>query len=285
MERRIFGRSNESVSVIGVGTYYDTIDTSGEKKVSEVASKEEKIEGIKRAVELGINLIDTAESYTTEPLVREAVKDFKRDDLFIATKVWPNHLRYDDVIKAARRSLERLSCRYIDLYQIHWPNPKVPIKETMRAMEKLVSDGIIRYIGVSNFSLEELKEAREALTKSEIISNQLEYSLQERSIEKEMLPYTQAENIAVLAYRPIGHGKLANPSGKLGSCIEKMAEKYGKTNAQIAINWLLNKSNLVFPIPRVSSAKRAEENAGAVGWYLSYDDVRFLDKCSKEGFI
>jgi diketogulonate reductase-like aldo/keto reductase len=141
MEYRDFGRTKVKVSAIGMGTYYDVSWTMASRLLSHRQGREDKIAALKSGIEIGINLIDTAEMYDTEPLVAEAIRGFNRDAVFIATKVWSTHLKYQQVLKAAKRSLEKLQCSYIDLYQIHWPNPLVPIKDTMRAMEKLVDEG------------------------------------------------------------------------------------------------------------------------------------------------
>jgi diketogulonate reductase-like aldo/keto reductase len=262
-----------------MGTYYDVSWIMASRLFSHREGREDKVAALKRGIELGINLIDTAEMYDTETLVAEAIRGCKRDALFIATKVWSTHLRYNQVLKAAERSLAKLQCDYIDLYQIHWPNPIVPIKNTMRAMEKLVDEGKVRYIGVSNFSLSQMKEAEETLSKHELTSNQLQYSLVARKIETDLLPYCDRNNIAVLAYRPIAHGALANPSGKLSEIIDEISRKHGgKTPAQIALNWLVNKSKMVFPIPRASRPERVMENMGAVGWNLDSGDLIKLEQ-------
>jgi diketogulonate reductase-like aldo/keto reductase len=148
------------------------------------------VEPLRRGVELGAFLIDTAEMYRTEDAVGQAVKGI-RDRVFIATKVLGSHLRYDQVMRAAENSLRQLGTDYIDLYQIHWPNSSVPIKETMRAMEALADFGQVKYIGVSNFSVKELEEARAAMTRYPIVSNQVLYNLKRRGIEKDLLPYCQ----------------------------------------------------------------------------------------------
>ena len=155
---------------------------------------------------------------------------------------------------------------YVDLYQVHWPNPRVPIRETMSAMEEMKESGKIVNIGVSNFSLEQTKEANEALKKSQISSNQVDYSLANRSIERDLLPYCQREGIAVLAYFPLGHGKLASSAKLL-----PMSQKYSKTPAQVGLNWLASKLS-VFPIPRASRAVHVRENFGASGWQISESD-------------
>jgi diketogulonate reductase-like aldo/keto reductase len=279
MEYREFGRAKVKVSAIGMGTYYDVSSIVASRLFSLRQGEHDKIAALKNGIELGINLIDTAEMYDTEPLVAEAIQGFKRDTLFIATKVWSTHLEYDQVLKAAQRSLEKLRCGYIDLYQIHWPNPMVPIKETMSAMEKLVNEGKVRYIGVSNFSLSQMKEAEEALSRHELVSNQVEYSLKVRRIEADVLPYCNRNSIAILAYRPVAHGALANPSGQLKMIVDEISQKHEeKTPAQIALNWLVNKSKIVFPIPRASRPERIIENVGALGWNLDPEDLAKLDQ-------
>src|SRR5262249_25651824 len=130
---------------------------------------------IKKAVELGARLVDTAEMYGTEETVGAAIKGM-RDKVFIATKVSGNHLRYEQVLAAAEGSLKRLGVETIDLYQVHWPDPAVPIAETMGAMEKLVDDGKVRFIGVSNFYLKNLREAGAAMKRHKIDANQVKYS-------------------------------------------------------------------------------------------------------------
>ncbi|MFQ5918398.1 MAG: aldo/keto reductase, partial [Candidatus Binatia bacterium] len=154
------------------------------------------VEPLRKGISLGAFLIDTAEIYSTEGIVGEAVKG-QRDQVFIATKVSVSHLRYDDVLRAAEDSLRRLGTNVIDLYQVHWPNRSVPIRETMRAMEKLVDMGKVKFIGVSNFSVRDLKEAQESMVKYRVVSNQVLYSLDDREIEENVLPYCEENNILV----------------------------------------------------------------------------------------
>src|SRR5215510_8858017 len=166
------------------------------------------VEPLRLGIELGAFLIDTAEIYGTENVVGQAVKGL-RDRVFLATKVSPDHLRYDEMRRAAEASLHRLETNYIDLYQIHWPNAYVPIQETMRAMEALVDAGLVKYIGVSNFSLNQLREAQAAMRKYSIVSNQVLYNLNRRYIEWDLLPYCQQQRITIIAYTPLDDGRLA----------------------------------------------------------------------------
>ena len=220
-----------------------------------------------------MNLIDTAEMYAhggAETLVGEAIKLRKRDDVFIATKAWPTHLHHDDLINACLASAQRLGVRQIDLYQIHWPNPVVPIRETMEAMEKLVRDGLIRHIGVSNFSAEQTSEAQDALTRSELASNQVEYSLTKRSVEQNLLPYCEKERITLIAYSPLGHGNL--PKSLIP---DSTLAKYHFTTAQAALNWVTRNARVV-AIPKSARPEHTEENAASVSVRMTENDYRLI---------
>lgn len=266
MEYRRLGGTTEKVSTIGMGTWRFGSYRSPEERAKQV-------ESLRRGVELGINLIDTAEIYASgrsEEVVGEAIHR-TRKSVFLATKVAPVNLHHDDVIRACRTSLRRLGVSYIDLYQIHWPNPMVPIRETMSAMEKLVEEGKLRNIGVSNFNLKQLQEAQSSLSKAELGSVQLDYSLIHRRVEHDVLPYCERENIALLAYYPLGHGKLPSDSR-----LQPLSSSRGKTKAQVALRWLADKPN-VFPIPRASRPDHVRENAGASDWELSSQERAELD--------
>ena len=140
------------------------------------------VEPLEAGIGQGAWLIDTAEMYRTEDVVGRAIAS-RRKEVFLATKVSGSHLRRDQVLRAADASLRLLDTDYIDLYQIHWPNRGVPIAETMGAMESLVEQGLVKYVGVSNFNLGELQEAQNAMSRNPIVSNQVLYSLKDREIE------------------------------------------------------------------------------------------------------
>jgi diketogulonate reductase-like aldo/keto reductase len=272
MEFKTFGRTGRSVSEIGVGTYYD-IPWMFWALLGWKRGAQSKVEAVKAGLAGGINLIDTAESYNSEGFVGDVIGGLKREDLFVATKVTPTHLRYGSVFKALERSLKRLRTPYVDLYQIHYPLPLLSMKGTMRAMEELLDQGKIRGIGVSNFSLKQMKESNSHLKKAQLAATQMEYSLVHRGIEKDIVPYCRENGIAVLAYRPLGHGKLAAEQAKL----KKFCEKYSKTSAQIALKWLMSQPN-VFPIPRASNVVHVREDVEASGWKMDEDDLRELDR-------
>jgi diketogulonate reductase-like aldo/keto reductase len=281
MEYHEFGSTGVKVSDVGMGTYYDPAYLTISLVFRYKGDRAKKIAALRKGLELGINLIDTAEIYQTEDIVAEAIKDHERENLFLATKVSWHHLRYQSVLRAAENSLKRLKCSYIDLYQIHAPNRRVPVEETMKAMEKLVDEGKVRHIGVSNFSLEQMKKAEEALSKNRLASNQVEYSLKVRTLGNGLLPHCEQKRIAILAYRPIAHGALAKPEGQLKMLMDEISQRNGgKTPAQIALNWLIGKSKMVFPIPRASGPERVIENAGSVGWSLKAEDMKKLEEAA-----
>ena len=270
MKVKEFGKTGMKTSEVGMGTYYDPfwIATAFGGWRRGAASK---VEAIKAGLDAGITLVDTAEIYRSEPLVAKAMSGRKRDEVFLATKAWPSHLHRDDLIRSFDRSLARLETSYVDLYQVHFPNRKVPIRETMATMERLVEGGKLRHIGVSNFSLEQIEEAQSALPKSELSSVQLDYSLVSRDVERDVLPYCEKERIALMAYYPLGHGKL--PSDPR---LDSFSSRYGKTRAQVALRWLADKAS-VFPIPRASKKAHVVENAGAADWELSDQDTADLN--------
>ena len=255
-----------------MGTFYDgswiVLARLGWK-----SSAARRVEAIKAGLAGGISMIDTVEVYNSEPLVAEAIQGYKREDLFIATKATLTHLRRKGLLKALEKSLRRLKTSYVDLYQVHQPNPIVPIRETMGAMEELLEAGKIRAIGVSNLSLKRMMEANASLKRARLASTQMSYSLLHREIEKDIIPYCRREGIDVLAYFPLGHGKLAGEREKL----HVFCEKYSKTPAQVALNWLTSQPN-VFPIPWATNPVHVRENLGASGWRLSAQDLQELDR-------
>ena len=234
------------------------------------------VEPIKKAIDLGSILVDTAESYCTEEIVGEAVRQV-RNRVFIATKISPRHFRRSDVLIAAEKSLERLRTDYIDLYQLHRPNYTVPIEETIGAMEELVDRGKIRFIGVSNFSVSELRKAQAALSRYRVVSNQVRYSLVDRSAEVDLLRYCKENQITVIAYSPlalgINHIKAKDPHAVLN----RVATLAGKTEAQVALNWCISREKVI-AIAKASSVEHVVQNCDASGWRLSSEQITLLEK-------
>lgn len=229
------------------------------------------IEAIQMALDAGVTHIDTAEGYGaghSEELLAKAIEGYDRSKLFIATKVSGAHQSYGDLQKACHGSLNRLKTNYIDLYILHtYPKPGIDIKGTMRAMDELVSEGVVKYIGVSNLTPSRFKEAQKH-TKNKIVCNQVHYNLQYREAEKRgVLEHAQENDVMIVAWRPVQQGML--PKSRL---ISEIAKKYQKTPVQIAINWLVSQDNVV-TISKTSSPKHLKENLGALDWKMEKDDV------------
>jgi diketogulonate reductase-like aldo/keto reductase len=234
------------------------------------------VEPLRRGLDAGALFIDTAESYGTETVVGHAVAGL-RDRVFIATKVSPEHFRFDRVLKAADDSLDRLGIDRIDLYQLHMPNDDVPIEETLAAMEQLVDTGKVRYIGVSNFSVRQLERARNATRKHPIVSNQVRYNMVDRTIEADLLRYCRTASITVIAYSPLARDYQSLLDCDPDGAIAEVARVTGKTIAQVAINWCLCKEGVV-TIPKGNSTAHIVENCGASGWRLTPAQMQWLDR-------
>jgi diketogulonate reductase-like aldo/keto reductase len=271
------------IPVLGLGTW-----GIGGLVESDYSNDKESIISIRSALELGYSHIDTAELYGaghTEELVGQAINEVGRSELVITSKVWKSNLSYNDLISSCNRSLEKLKTKYIDAYLIHAPNPDIPIEETMAALDYLIEEKYIRSIGVSNFTVEQLKNAQ-LHSKNKIAAFQIPYNLSARNknykgslvnMESETIPYCQANDILVMAYRPIERGFLLRPNFLL----DQLSEKYNKTKAQIALNWLISKKNII-TIPKSTNLDHLKENLEAVGWTLSAEDIRLLDETEFE---
>jgi pyridoxine 4-dehydrogenase len=234
---------------------------------------------LRRVLELGVNLIDTADIYErgeSESLIAEALFPYP-EDLIIATKggqVWrgggpapdgrPEHLR-----SACEHSLRRLRVDTIDLYQLHNPDPKVPFEESLGALADLRAEGKVRQIGISNFSGRALFTGRGAVP---IVSLQNQYNLMDRRSEA-ALEECERQGVAFIPYRPLASGHLASSSPPLAS----IGSDHGATAAQVALAWLLQRSPVVVPIPGTASIEHLEENVAAARLRLSADDVSLLD--------
>jgi diketogulonate reductase-like aldo/keto reductase len=278
MEFKELGKSGTKIPVLGLGTW-----GIGGLSSRHFGGDDDDVRALKLGFDLDMRFIDTAEVYGgghSEEVVAKAVKS-QRESVFIATKVSPENLRYDDVIRSCQSSLKRLETSFIDLYQVHWPNTSIPITETMKAMEHLVAEGKIRHIGVSNFSVQQTREAQEALSKSTLASNQVEHSLVDRSIEGDLLPYAEKEHITVIAYSPIARGQISKGGrGERWQVLDEIASKYSKTRTQVALNWLIAKKPVV-AIPKAASLNHVRENAGAAGWQMSQADQEALNQAFK----
>src|SRR5829696_4001041 len=255
------------VSAIGLGTWQFG---SREWGYGEQYAEDESRSIVGRALDLGINLIDTAEIYgfgASERIVGRAVAG-RRDDAFVATKIFPLLPVGPVVVDRARRSARRLGVETIDLYQVHQPNPLVPDSLIMPGMRRAVTEGLVRHAGVSNYSLARWKAA-EAAFGGPVLSNQVRYSLVDRRPERELLPWAQASDRLVIAYSPLGQGLLSakydasnRPGGvraanalflpenlakatELLESLRAVATAHDATPAQVALAWVLRRPNVV----------------------------------------
>lgn len=290
------------MSAIGLGTWqFGSKDWGYGEHYADV----EAAQIVDRALDLGINVIDTAEIYgrgNSERIVGRALGD-RRKEAFVATKVLPIAPTAGFVEKHGRKSAERLEVDVIDLYQLHWPNPVVPIAQQMEGMRRLQKAGVVIDVGVSNFSLARWRAAEAALG-SQVLSNQVQYSLVARKPDVDLVPYAQANSRVVIAYSPLAMGLLsgrydsANPpkgSARLNnplflpetldrvqpliSAVRAVANAHDATPAQVALAWVISHPNVV-AIPGASSVAQLEANVAAVDLELSVDDIDRLTRAS-----
>jgi aryl-alcohol dehydrogenase-like predicted oxidoreductase len=279
------------MSAVGLGTWQFG---SREWGYGSAYARGEAVKIVHRALELGVNLIDTAEIYAfgeSERIVGEAIKG-RRDNVFLATKLFPIGLPIQ-VASKARASARRLGVDRIDLYQQHWPSPMFPPGATMPRMRKLVEIGLVTHVGVSNHSLPQWQAAEKAFG-GPVLSNQVQFSLLNRAPERDLVPWAADNNRVVIAYSPLAQGLLSgkyqdssprnfrrlNPAFSssararlrpLIAALGEVAARHQATPAQVALAWLIRKPNVVV-IPGASSVQQLEQNAGAADVDLSDDE-------------
>jgi diketogulonate reductase-like aldo/keto reductase len=264
-------RNGFTMPVFGLGTWMMGGDMSRNPNNDDQAD----IQAIKNAINAGITHIDTAEAYAqghAEELVGEAIKDCPREQLFLVSKIARANQQPEQVFRSLEGSLNRLGTDYLDLYLLHAPSRDVPIEETMKAMDQLLDQGLIKNIGVSNFTVNQLIRAQ-AATANKIVANQLQLNLMYRETEKAgLIDYCQQNDVIFIAWRPLQKGLLLEQGKDL---LAEIAKKYGKTPAQIAINWLISQDNII-TLSKMSTQAHLEENLGALGWQMEPADVEKL---------
>lgn len=263
---RTFGWTGEQVSVVGQGTW-----------MIEQGTRDAIIEALRCGIEAGMTLIDTAEMYgngIAEEIVGEAIRG-RREECFLVSKVLPTNASYDGTLRACERSLKRLDVSHIDLYLLHWQGSH-PIRETMRAMEVLVHRGLIRYLGVSNFDVVELREAEAALSSHRLACNQVLYHLKDRGIERRLIPYCRERDIAVMGYSPFGHADFPKRNTAGARILEEVGQRHKKTGRQVALCFLT--SHGVFAIPKATDIEHVRENSGGAGWCLTDEEYGIVDR-------
>ena len=293
MKFRKLGQSDLNCSVIGLGTWGMAGSFWG--KVDD----DQSIATIRAGLEAGINLIDTAPVYGdghSEEVVGRALEGLKREDIVLATKCGRFTCETEKIRQELETSLKRLKTDYIDLYQVHWPDDKVPFEETFGELENMRKQGKIRYIGVSNFSVEQTEEASKYC---QIVSTQPQYSLLVRDIEKDMLPCCVEKNIGILSYGSIGAGALTGkfkekpvfkedderasfytffqeqnwPKTKqMIDTLEEIAASHGKPTVHAAINWVLKQKGISVALVGARTPEQVRMNAQAADWELTDEE-------------
>lgn len=255
---------------IGFGTW-----TIGGKMSPDRARDAWSLAALRSALELGYTHFDTAEMYAgghAEELLGQAVREsaIPRETLFITSKVLPSNLQYDRVLRSCEASLRRLGLEYLDLYLIHWPGNSMRLEDTFLALNKLVSDGKVRHLGVSNFDLKLLKQAQ-SLSETPILTNQVPYSLSDRSYAQNgVLEYCRQNDIVITAYSPVDEGNLPVTGG-----LEAIAEAYQATPYQIALAWVVAQPRVI-TIPMSANPGHQAENLAAADISLSPAEMEQL---------
>jgi aryl-alcohol dehydrogenase-like predicted oxidoreductase len=246
------------------------------------ADHDEAVRVLKRAVELGVDFIDTADSYgpfVSEDLIREALHPY--DGVVIATKGgltrwgpdrWEQLGRPEYLRQCVRMSLRRLGLERIDLWQLHRIDAKVPAEEQLTAIKEMVDEGLIRHVGLSQVSVRDIERAREVLP---VVSVQNLYNLADRASE-DVLTYCEQEGIGFIPWFPVAAGALARP----GSVLDELAKEHEATHAQLALAWLLHRSPVMLPIPGTGSVTHLEENCAAAEVKLTEDEFDRLSRAA-----
>lgn len=267
---KVLGKSKLKVMAVGLGTGY-IFDSKLDKSAI--------VRVLRKGIELGMNLIDTAENYgdgRSEIIVGKAIKGV-RGKVIVASKFAVEHSGKREILRAVDGSLRRLKTDYIDLYQFHWTNPSIGLDETLQALEHLIKVGKIRFVGLGNFSKNEIVYCKKVL-KNKVVSLQTEYNLFERSIEQNgILNYCQKVNLPVIAYSPLDQGRVNLMNLAQKNLMKSLSKKYGKTTAQIMLRWLVG-NPVVVAVPRTRKIKHLIENYQSMNFNLEKGDFEKINK-------
>jgi len=254
--------------VIGLGTWH-----------LELTDSKAAVAAIRAALELGLTHIDTAELYGSgkaESLVGQAIEG-QRDRVFLVSKIIPSNASRKGTITHCEQSLKRLGADHLDCYLLHWPGPH-PLEDTLAAFEELVKSGKIRSWGVSNFDEDELQRALAIAGPGKIACNQVLYHLGERGIEHAVIPWCEANDVAVVGYTPFGH----HAGGESARVLARVAERHGATARQVTLAFLTRRESL-FAIPKSTKLDHLRENAAAAHVRLSESDLAELERAFPRG--
>jgi diketogulonate reductase-like aldo/keto reductase len=236
------------------------------------AARREEVAALRFGLDLGMDLIDTAEMYGdggAETVVADAIAG-RREEVFLVSKVLPQNASYTGTLAACERSLKRLRVDRIDLYLLHWPGEH-PLEETLRAFVRLAEQGKIGHFGLSNFDLDELSRAERLPGGTRVCANQVLYNLERRGIERRLIPWCASRNIAVMAYSPLEQGRL-----RPDDTLRRVAARHDATPAQVALAWTL-RHDIVVAIPKAVRLAHVKDNAKAADIVFTEDDLAEID--------
>lgn len=273
MFHKQLGDTQVNIPAVGQGTI-----GAGDPRHPRPERMKRRIELLRRGIELGITFLDTGEDYEeglAEELLGKAIKG-SRDKVFISSKFKPENNSFAGVQSALEKSLKRIQTDYIDLYQVQWPNPSIPAAETMRALASLIEAGKVRFAGICNFTLSQLKETQAAFAPGKIVSLQSEYNLHNRYIEADLMPYCLNEKITIIAYNLYSQGNLYFSETEM-DLLKVLALKYGVTVSQIVIGWAISRPRVI-ALTSTMSAEHLAENAAAAELHLNKDDIAAIDR-------
>lgn len=225
-------------------------------------------QAVKNALEIGYTHIDTAEIYENQKAIAPAIENINRDKLFITSKVWRERLKAGDVQQSIEETLGDLGVEYVDLLLVHWPNKDVPIRETLTALKQVQEKGLARAIGVSNFTIKHLKEALAAAQEVGVTINVNQVEYHPGLNQQELLDYCKNNDIVITAYSPLARGKLSRKLKEIG-------KKYDKSDAQVALRWIIQKG--IVAIPKASSIEHQEENMNIWDFSLADEEMEQID--------
>lgn len=250
---------NEKIPAIGLGTWQLT---------------EGCAEAVENALNIGYEHIDTAQAYGNEAEVGQGIQnaDIEREEIWLTTKVWRNNLNKDDLKESVEESLKKLKTGYVDLLLIHWPFPEMDLKAVLEEMDELVEEGKARHIGISNFTAEQTRRAQE-LSEHDLLTNQVEYH--PFLNQDKVLNECRDQNMMLTAYSPLARGEVLG-----NKLLKKIGERYGKSETQIALRWLIQQEN-VSAIPKASTKIHQKENLDIFDFELKHTELKEISDLAR----
>ena len=269
MQKYIKLKNSIQIPRLGMGTWYLGDD---------IARRNEEIEALQAGIDAGLTLIDTAEMYgsgKSESLIGEAIKGYDREKLFLVSKVYPHNAETGKIEKSVHASLKRLGTDYLDMYLLHWRGG-IPLSHTVRCMEELVKQGVIKNWGVSNFDVDDMQELMSVKDGKNCALNQVLYHIASRGIEYDLLPWQKENNIPVMAYCPLAHGGSLRSSLLQNPVLIEIAGKYNISIMQLLLLFVMRHDNVI-AIPKSSKKEHIIENSKVLELEINDEDIALID--------